>query len=123
MTAHTSEPSDGSMPRPLTDRERSVLDALLAAEFDGVADLREQAKTVVVGGICGCGCPSIDFDHSTGERGTWVRVNAGIRDSHGDGLFLYTMGPWLGGIEYVGVGETDPREFPDSSLLTVTPAS
>jgi len=48
-----------------------------------------------------------------------VRVNAAIKDSY-DGLFLYTLGHHLGGIEYVGVSdEGDPSEFPDPSVLTI----
>ena len=39
-----------------------------------------------------------------------------------DGLFLFTVGNHLGGIEHVGVSENgDPSEFPDPGLLTVEP--
>lgn len=112
-------------PRPLTDRERSILNTLLSADFDGVDDLRRQALDVVVVGMCGCGCPSVDFVQGRG-LGMTLRVNGSIRGTN-DGLFLYTIedpdrGERLGGIEYVGVGEKDPVEFPSPDLIDLDPA-
>lgn len=106
------------MERPLTLREREVLDALLAVEFDGVADLRAQARAATVVGTCSCGCPSIDFFKRPGA-GMQIHVNAKIRGTN-DGLFLYTVGSRLGGIEYVGVSDAgDPSELPDPALLAI----
>ncbi len=48
-----------------------------------------------------------------------LRVNAAVRGTQ-DGLFLYTVGPWLGGIEYVGTSGHDPEEFPPADALSVT---
>ena len=45
-------------PRPLTPHERELLDFLLAGPVDS-PDLRAQAATAVVAGVCSCGCPSI----------------------------------------------------------------
>jgi hypothetical protein len=111
--------------RPLTAREQAVLEALLAVDFPGAEDLRRQAAGVVVVGTCACGCPSIDFHHGRG-LGMAIRVNAGVRDSY-DSLFLYTIedarhGEVLGGIEWVGVGDTDPGQFPSPDLLDIGPA-
>ena len=111
-------------PGPLTRRERAVLDALLGADFPGGEKLRREATEVVVVGMCGCGCPSIDFRRAHG-LGMTMRVNAAVFDSN-DGLFLYTVedpqrGEVLGGIEWVGVGETDPDEFPTPDLLDIQP--
>jgi hypothetical protein len=111
--------------RSLTQRERAVLGALLAVDFQGVEILRLQAAEVVVVGTCGCGCPSIDFMHGRG-LGMTIRVNASVPDSY-DGLFLYTIddrqrGEVLGGIEWVGGGERDLDEFPSPDLLHVLPA-
>jgi hypothetical protein len=50
-----------------------------------------------------------------------VRVNATVEGSI-DHLFLYSLGGRLGGIEWVGVSDNKPSEFPDPALLTVTPA-
>ncbi|GGN98360.1 hypothetical protein GCM10010112_91310 [Actinoplanes lobatus] len=111
--------------RPLTQRERAVLEALLAVDFPDVETLRRQAAEVVVVDTCGCGCPSIDFQHGRG-LGMEIRVNAGVRGSNG-GLFLYTIedqqrGELLGGIEWVSVEETDPDELPMPDLLDIRPA-
>lgn len=111
--------------RPLTQRERAVLEALLAVGFRDVEILRSQAAKVVVVGTCGCGCPSIEFEHGRG-LGMAVRVNAGVRGSH-NGLFLYTVedpqrGEVLGGIEWVGVEETDPDELPSPERLDIRAA-
>lgn len=108
--------------RSLTQRERDVLDALLSADFPDAHALRAQAEDVEVVGTCGCGCPSIDFHKEPGV-GLHVRVNAAIAGESHDGLFLFTLGEHLGGIEYIGnSGEKGPAEFPDPSLLIVETA-
>jgi hypothetical protein len=67
--------------RVLTPRERTVLEALLAVDFQGVESLRLQAADVVVVGMCGCGCPSIDFRRDRG-LGMAIRVNAAVPGSY-----------------------------------------
>ncbi|MEV4135650.1 hypothetical protein AB0J72_26175 [Dactylosporangium sp. NPDC049742] len=111
--------------RPLTQRERAVLEALLAVDVQNVEPLRDQAAEAVVVGTCGCGCPSIDFQRGRG-LGMGIRVNAGVRGSH-DGLILYTIqdpqrGEVLGGIEWVGVEKTDPDELSSPELLDIRAA-
>ena len=124
--AHTSHSGDDAcmFPRPLTVREREVLTALLAVDFDGVERLRAQAAEAQVFDGCACGCPSIDFfEHR--NNGMRVVVNAGLKDSETfDGLFLFTVdlpesGEVLGGIEWVGQGESNPDEFPAPQDLAV----
>jgi hypothetical protein len=112
-------------PRQLTQRERAVLDALLAVDLPDDETLRHQATEAVVVGTCGCGCPSIDFQHGRGV-GMTIRANAGVRGSYAS-LFLYTIedpqrGEVLGGIEWAGVEETDPDELPSPDLLDIAPA-
>ena len=107
----------GMSSRPLTERERAVLEALLAVDFPGVEALRREAADALVVGTCGCGCPSIDFNR--GQGGMTVRVNASVRGSH-EGLFLYTLeGEVLGGIEWMSVEETDPAELPPPEVLDI----
>jgi len=50
------------MARPLSEREREILDLLLSLEVPGIAELREQAPTAQVVGMCECGCATIDLD-------------------------------------------------------------
>ncbi|MBF4162590.1 hypothetical protein [Nocardioides acrostichi] len=113
-------------PRPLSTRERDVLTALLAVDFEGVERLREQAAGVQVLGKCGCGCPSIDF-FSGPNDGMEAVVDAQVRDSKTfDGLFLYTidspgLGEVLGGIEWQGQDDKSPAEFPPPESLRITP--
>jgi hypothetical protein len=45
-------------PRPLTPKERALIDFLLAGPL-GRDQLRQQAETAEVDGTCGCGCPSV----------------------------------------------------------------
>ncbi len=47
--------------RPLSNDERALLDALLAHDFPGVQELREQAKHVKAKRGCECGCGTIDL--------------------------------------------------------------
>lgn len=114
-------------PRPLTVRERAVLDALLTLDFDGVEGLRGQAAKAEVLRGCECGCPSINFFNGLTD-GMSIVVNAGVKDSMTyDGLFLFTVhlpdvGYVLGGIEWVGQSDSDPDELPRPEDLTITPA-
>ena len=111
-------------PRPLTDRERALLDALLSVEFPNAEELRKQSSEVSVVAACGCGCPSIDFVIGRG-LGMSIRVNAALRGSPFDGLFLWTIEDVdrrevLGGIEWLGNSkQPDPEELPDPSLLAI----
>jgi hypothetical protein len=49
-----------AQPRPLTLQERELLDFLLEGPVD-CPELRVQAATAVVNGVCSCGCPSIQL--------------------------------------------------------------
>lgn len=109
MSGDLGRPDDTArMSRPLTERERAVLDALLAPDFDGAEQLGHEARQAVVGGGCDCGCPSVGFYKQPGA----------------DGLFLYTVGDHLGGIAWFGNAEKgDLIEFPDPTVLVISPAS
>ncbi|RAO37435.1 hypothetical protein PSN13_01417 [Micromonospora saelicesensis] len=112
----------GMEARPLTRRERTVLEALLAVDFQRVETLQRLATEVLVVDTCGCGCPSIMFQHGRG-REMGIKVNASVRGSY-NGLFLYVIedlerGEVLGGIEWLDVGEADPDELPSPELLDI----
>ena len=51
----------GSAGRPLTPTERALLDSLLDHEFEGVAELREQARRATASTGCECGCVTIEL--------------------------------------------------------------
>jgi len=103
------------MDRPLTDRERAVLDWMLLGDFDGADAYRAQVAELRVRGICGCGCPTIDFvtDHpgmaSQLPREGWLRdssVQVSLFARNG----VLTM---LDLTDYVGL----TTQFPDPSDL------
>lgn len=117
---------DEVQPRPPTERERVVLDVLLAVGAPGADDLRAQLDEVQVVGGCPCGYPSVDFAVRRGA-GLGVLVDAAVRGS-GDGLFVFTVPGAdgtrrLGGIEYVGYGEQHPAELPSPDALEIRPAA
>jgi len=58
-------------PRPLTPQERKLLDFLLDGPVDS-PELRAQAATAVVNGVCNCGCPSIQL--AVGEDAPRARL-------------------------------------------------
>ena len=106
--------------RPLTPRERSVLDLLLATDFPGAAELRVQARTARVIGRCACGCPTIDLavDDAAPVADVDGRVAVDVDVADG-GLIVFVDDGRLSGLEYWSVGET-PAEFPPPD--TIRPA-
>lgn len=104
----------------MSERERAVLDFLLAADIEAGEDLRRQAETALAIDGCTCGCPSVNFDHPETQPGLGIVVNARIRDSN-DGMFLFMEGPYLGGIEYVPIDDPMPNELPDTSRIELMP--
>lgn len=108
-------------PRPLSQRERDVLEYLLSLDFPGVSELREQAKHVSVVAESDH-CPTIDLvvDHSkakpakvsdilpvttyTKDDVNFVHVNLFVRDG------------WLSEID-VGHYDYIPSELPPPDEL------
>ena len=107
---------ESAFPRALTPVERGILDFLLAADFQGVRELREQAKTAVVTGLCDCGCPSFNLavDASCAAAdAVHLPVEARGRKTGDDyvELLLFVVDGLLVGIELLFYGEP-PRELP-----------
>ena len=96
-------------PRPLTAREREVLDALLSADFPQHEAYRAQVEAIeVVGGCTRCPCPSVDLrvDRSRATAAPEKDV-AGHRplpvnaDGPGCDLMVFQDNGWLDSLEYV----------------------
>ena len=106
-------------PRPLSDRERALLELLLAEEFPGAAALRAQARTVRVRGLHE-GLPTVvlleaDSDAPRAEVVHTVPVEAVVR---GEGeLLLFVKQGLLDSIELVTYGEVRPTELPSVGAL------
>jgi len=105
--------------RPLTPAEHAVLDRLLSAEFDGVAELRAQAATVRVTGGCDCGCPTIHFR----EGNNGLRLVAEAANPAQDQTVLLFVGEdgHLESMELAWVTDAPPSTFPKPDDLAVQP--
>jgi hypothetical protein len=106
------------VPRPLTAREREILDLLLSVDFPGAKELREQAISVSAereGMI-------IDLIVSEAlPRATVVSrtpVQAVVDgDRHDGGLLLFVDDGALSALEYWWVTEEEPDVFPPLSAV------
>ena len=103
------------LPRPLSDRERSVLDALLAADFPGVEALRDQAASLRVVGRCDCGCPTIYFSTAPSRH---QLVAEGASDD-GQDVLLFAGNQGLDSLESSWTTASPPAEFPSADGLAV----
>lgn len=110
-----------SFPRPLTDSERSTLDFLLSADFEGVAELRQQAEGVVAVARCPCGCATVNLEVPDDLPRASVRspfpVAAYSKDQGvtGTGLILFVDDGALSSLEIYGYGPETPDIFPAMS--------
>ena len=114
---------DALFPRPLSARERSLLDFLLAEDFPGAEALRTQAQTVRVKGL-GEGLPSIvllEVAYGSAPRANvrhTVPVEAAVRDvDPPQELLLFVKNGFLDSIELVDYSGTDQSELPLAATL------
>lgn len=104
------------LPRPLTQHERSVLDAMLTV-VDGPPSLPHGLDDVMVVDDCDCGCPTIYFfDENFGH---WPVAEAYTTIERGESLTLFASRDALWGLEWVGSPADLPTGFPDPADLTV----
>ena len=103
--------------RPLTTTERALLDAFLARDFPGVAELRGQSPAATASPGCECGCGTVDlhvpdgFPASVAE--TPVPVETTVVDRDGDaigGLLLFVADGRLDRLEVYSFD--DPLPLP-----------
>ena len=86
--------SDGGQARRrLTSTERALLDTLLDQEFDGVAELREQARRATASTGCECGCVTIDLHVPEG-----VPVSRAAGPAPVGGAVVDAAGKEIGGV-------------------------
>jgi hypothetical protein len=96
-------------PRPLTPRERELLDFLVAGPVNS-PELRAQAETAEVSGVCSCGCPSIQFAvddaapraHLDGPEvvatgGAEIRAVGVVEEGRETGVTLHVIGDVVNG--------------------------
>jgi hypothetical protein len=110
--------------RPLTQREREILEMLLAVDADGIEELREQARHAQAA-RWSCGCASFDLvvDRERSPRSSLaarpaVEASSKERDdvSRSFDLLLWVDDGWLSGVEIVDYvfwhGDESPDEIP-----------
>jgi hypothetical protein len=109
--------------RPLTPREREILDHLLSVERPGVAELRQQAEAALARPWA-CGCASIDLVvDQIRARPSPIRGRPAIETQSKEredpsrifDLLLWVEVGWLSGLELVAYGferHEDANVFP-----------
>lgn len=104
------------MPRPLTPDERLLLEALLAHDFPGAAELREQARSVRAERGYGCGCGTIDLvpDAAAPASAATSPVPVeGVFAGDWGGVLLFLAEGRLGSLEVYSYGDPLPLPRPD----------
>jgi hypothetical protein len=109
-------------PRPLSRREREVLDLLLAQDFPGRDAFATQAEAAEVIGGCGdCPCPSVELRVDTSRAGAaphnphvagHLPLPARASGPAGDLILFHDKG-WLAYLEYAA---HDPDGLPLEEL-------
>jgi hypothetical protein len=118
-----SEPKGGLREeyRPLTMRERAILEMLLSVEADGIEELRVQARKATAA-RWSCGCASFDLavdreraSRSSVTAGPAVKATTKERDdvSRTFDLLLWVDDGWLAGVEIVDYVDRHGDESPD----------
>jgi hypothetical protein len=114
-----------SQPRKLGPAERAVIEFLLAADFAGRNELKEQLESVEVVWECDCGCGTVNFQ-VTGSVGRALTKEPIPVEANGHGLdvLLFVRGGFLSSLEIVDHGDARPLPYPtvDSLRLWVPPA-
>ena len=101
--------------RPLTTTERALLDALLEHEFEGVAELRDQAGSATASTGCECGCVTVDLHVPPGlpvsSAAGPAPVEGTVVDAEGEpigGVLLFVEHGRLAGLEVYSFDEPLP---------------
>jgi hypothetical protein len=115
--------------RPLTPREKAVLDLLLSVDYPGVNELREQAGEAVVVGTCDCGCPTFTVavpadsprttsnpTHRTAPVELRVRP---VADEPEAEVILFLDDGRISSVEYVSYQAQPPADWPTSDRLVI----
>lgn len=104
--------------RPLTDRERALIDRFLSYDFPGVEQLRAQLSTLQAWSSCSCGCGSIallaDRRVAASPRTTWSPLEADVIDDAENligGLLLFTNDGYLDDLEIYSF-QDEPLQLP-----------
>jgi hypothetical protein len=120
-------------PRPLTENERAVVEALLPeGGFRDVETYRAQLEAVTVVGRCTCGCPTVDLrvedsaprSAHPGVPSLPLWATTGDPNDAEDVVDITLWAPEgvLTELNVSWYGKRPPAELPDAGKLTVGPA-
>ena len=111
---------EATSPRPLTTTERALLDALLAHDFPGAAELRAQVRRATSTPGCTCGCGTLDLqvpdDVPAATVGGPASVEGTVRDADGDpigGVLLFVEQGRLSRLDVYSYGDPIPLPAPE----------
>jgi hypothetical protein len=114
------------LPRDLTPAERQILERLLSFPFPGRDELRDQLRETKVGGLCTCGCPTLDLlteqlDHLRAPVRRRVPIEASYDDADGDqvSILLHVVNGYLNELEFYRPDGQDIRAYPTPERLRI----
>jgi hypothetical protein len=109
-------------PRPLSEGEHDLIEALLGALRSGVGRYIGQLESVEVVGGCGCGCPSIDLKldakGSDGPPKPLILADAESPEGVPVGVILWSRGGRLSGLEVHPWDGSDFIRLPGAETLS-----
>jgi hypothetical protein len=108
------------MPRPLTEREREVLEFLVSIDSPAAVALRTQVSAARVTGECECGCGAIALEVDQEQaRPAVARFPITTSNDPEDPeetlwLILWDEGGWISYVEIAWISAEAPRGLPST---------
>jgi hypothetical protein len=109
-------------PRPLSERELELIEALLGGAGAGALRYLAQLERARVVGGCGCGCPSIDLEveggGAEGSASPLLMADGESPEGEPVGVILWVRGGFLSGLEVHPWNGSVSIRLPDPAALT-----
>jgi hypothetical protein len=104
--------------RPLSERERELLDFMLTADFPGRDELRTQASRAEVCWECDCGCGTVNFELKEPCTRALAREPIPV-EAYREFLdvLLFVRGGFLSSLEIVDYLDQRPVKYPSPKEL------
>ena len=104
--------------RPLTERERELLEFMLTADFPGRDELKAQANGAEVCWECACGCGTINVELKEPYIRAATREPIPV-EAYGKGadVLLFVRPGLLSSLEIVNHGDARPLPYPSANNL------
>lgn len=109
-------------PRPLSERELELIEALLGGAGAGAVRYLGQLEGARVVGGCGCGCPSIDLEveggGAEGSASPLLMADGESPEGEPVGVILWVRGGFLSGLEVHPWNGSASVRLPDPATLS-----